>query len=206
MSILSPNLDNYRIEFDEHLFPKELTEKYDTFLRTMNGQIKDIQTLVQSEIISYSTPSITIPETTISGLNNTGKRGINSTDIKSPNTINIDYLSNGNFDEALGSKTLVITMRNVLWNYVYLHELMRLMFERNNNLKEFAVSAVMNSDGDIALMRLRFRNCIVKSLPEITFNHGDSMATNPTFDLTIRFNNYDFEFMLPNFKHKVKVV
>lgn len=206
MPVLSPNLDNFRVEFDGELFPKSITKKYDDFLFQMNGNIKDIKTLIQSEVTMFTTPEITIPEISVQGLNNSGKNGVNSQNNTGSLTTNIDYISNANFDEALGTKTITITMRNILWNYVYLNELMRLMFQRNNKLNEFSFYVYYMYDGGIPLMKKSFRNCIIKSLPAIQYSHADSLTNNPTFDVTIRFNNYDFEFMLPEFNQRISIL
>ena len=202
MSLLNPNLDNFRVEFSGNFYPDELTEPFDKFLKQFNGVIKTLPNLVHESIKGFTTPGLTLPEFTVPGMNNNAS----GNDQTSPNTISIDYISNVPFDEVIEGKLLTITMTNNLWNWVYANQMFRGMFNRNTSLKEFSVYATMYDAGQVPIFRFEFDNCIIKSLPPLTFDHASKITESLTFDLGIRFNNFGYRFMLPEFNQKITIL
>lgn len=206
MSYLNPNVDNFRYEFDGKFWVPSLMEPYNNYLKQMNGPIKNIVDLVHGEITRVTVPGLSIPEITVSGQNNTGVKGINSVDRRGPNTDSIDYISNVPFAEVIQGKLVTVTTRNVFWNYLYIMQHFRERFDRNTEIKDFNFYVYIQDSANVPLFRYEFIDCIVKTVPELELNHGESLSNMPTIDFGIRFNYMNYTIMIPGFNQTFKII
>lgn len=215
--MLNPSLNNFRVSFSPDAFPKELTEKYDTFLFQQNTAFKTIQSHVLESIQNLTMPGINLNTITAAGLNNLGKNpwgpGNEDSIGGKPggpdkngfphSTVNATFPGTAPMNEIVDSISANITFRNSILNWCYFYELFYDYYKRSRSIKEFSIYIDMFDSARLPMIRFSLGYCFVATIPGLEFAANQTFNDTKTFDLGFVFNKFDVEFLVPGFKQEI---
>lgn len=198
--MLNPATDKFNITFGSAFYNKELSKKYDDFLFTKNGVLKNIQAHLEESIQSISIPGMSLNTFAVTGLQNFGPTG--NTKGRGTTTTNVTYPGNAPLNEVIQSTTVVVSFKNTLINWMFIYEIFRNKYYRNNSviIKDFDISIVLNDAAEIPMLQFNFVDCFISELPGLEFAFNQNFRETKSFDATFVFQKMDVNFLIPGFK------
>ena len=194
---LSPRYDLVRFHLPKTFLPPEIEQKYTAILN------KDAYTMTSAiEYLNESIQGVTMPgisELTITQTQH-GSNGIKRTDKKLnvEGSHDITYLTSGNPLEKI-EKEFKVTFRanQGLLNYFMLYETAfhYACREYNWDCEPVMYIELLNEDGTI-LSRVKYIDVHFDGIEGLDFNYSKIERDANTFDVTFKFNNIDFEYMI----------
>ena len=201
--MLNPTLSNILVQFSSEMFPKELTCKYDNFLRGKNHPLKTLDKIIVESIKNIVVPGLAIPVLEVLNLANHGPNFKDNDPNFFPHSTMIrTYEGNEPWGNVFESKLITFTFRNYVYNWTYLYELLYLRFQRRDRVKQFSILITVMDPAEIPIMTLRFGDCFIEQLPALEFSFDSAFGETKTFDCAIRFNNFSVEMAIPEFDMK----
>ena len=196
---LSPRYDLIRFHLPKTFIPKEVEEKYTSYLN------KDAYTMKSAiDYLNESIQGINMPG--ISGLTITqmqhGSNGIN----KVKNRTNVEgshemtYLGVGNPLEKIDKEFKVTFRTNQgLLNYFMLYET---AFHYACREYKWDCEPVMHieilDEKGTAIAKVKFIDVHMEGIDGLEFDYSKIERDSGTFDVTFKFNNIDFEYLINN--------
>ena len=202
MLSLSPRYDLVRFHLPKTFIPIDVEEKYTALLN------KDANTMTSAiDYLNESIQGVTMPG--ISDLTTTqvqhGSNNIPRTDV-GRKRINVEasheitYLGTGNPLEKI-EKEFKVTFRanQGLLNYFMLYETAFYYACREYCWEEEPVMyiEILSEDGT-AISRVKFIDVHMDGIEGLDFNYSKVEREANTFDVTFKFNNIDFEYLINN--------
>lgn len=198
---LSPRYDLMRFHLPKDFLPTEVEEKYTAFL---NNDSYTLTTAI--DYLNESIQGITMPG--ISGLTMTqqqhGSNGIIRKDYGNNKKINVDtsheitYFGTGNPLEKI-EKEFKLTFRTNqgLLNYFMLYETAfhYACREYNKDCEPCLYIELMSEDGTV-IAKVTFIDVHMDGIEGLDFNYSKIEREANTFDVTFKFNNIDFEYLI----------
>lgn len=201
--MLNPVTDKYVLEFSSNFFDTEFITKYDNYLFHKNYPIKKLQDHIHGSIKSISVPGINTPSMNVNGLSNLNKTTIAAKPINMTETsINRSYVGTVPFDELIKSKTLNITCKSTLLNWMYFYEYFRAYYQRDRKVLDFKMFMTVMDQADVPMMQFVFSDCYISDLPDLLFQTGDIAKEERDFDVQVNFNKFDTKLIIPSFDLK----
>ena len=200
MLSLTPRYDLIRFHLPKTFIPTEIEEKYTNILNvdayTMHSAI---------DYLNESVQGITMPG--ISGLTTTQQQH-GSNDIKRIGRPNdrlnvepmheINYITSGNPLEKIDKEFKVTFRTNQgLLNYFMLYETAFYYACRKYrwNPEDTMYIEILNEDGT-AISKVTFMDVYMEGIEGLDFNYSKIEREAGTFDVTFKFNNIDFEYLI----------
>jgi hypothetical protein len=199
MLSLTPRYDLIRFHLPKTFLPVEIEEKYTKMLGT------DVYT-IQSAIdyLNESIQGVTMPG--INGLT-ISQQQTGSNDISRTNKrINVEpiheitYLSTGNPLEKMDKEFKVTFRTNQgLLNYFMLYETAfhYVCKTYQHDPESVMYIEILNEDGT-AISKVTFHDVYMDGIEGLDFNYSKIEREAGTFDVTFKFNNIDFEYLINN--------
>lgn len=195
--MINPILTNYRIDFGDNFFPKEITQKYDNFLFHKNYPFKTLKGYFYETIQNCDIPGIALNELLIAGLNNLGQNP--SLDNFPHSTINRSYSGTAPENEIVEGTKINITFRNTVLNWMYCFEVLKRYYARTRTMKDFYILLTFMDSAEIPIIRFKFSDCFASSLPGLSFAYNQSFSESKTFDCAFTFNQMGVDLIIPDF-------
>ncbi len=196
MLSLTPRYDQFRFHFPKEFLPKEVTEKWMTFMA------KDSQVLTTPiDYLNESIKGITLPGisdlivTQTQHSSNPVRRTINRMNTE-PNQNNSTYVTNNPLDKIDRKVTVTFRMNQGLYNYFMLYET---VFHRicKQHLYKDGDELVIDILGEtgVVMARIYLHQCYIEGLEGLDFSYDKVERQSETFTMTLVFNNIDMEFV-----------
>lgn len=203
--MLNPATDKFSIEFSREFYPVELTQKYDNFLKYLNGPVKYLQPHLMESVQSINIPGWNVQTAQTPNLNNlAGQKfaGMGSRNVGpfSEPTVNRAYAGSAPINEIVDGNILNITFRNTMLNWMYMFEAMRGYYMRTRSLQEFRIIITLMDAAEIPLIQFVYSDCFVAVMPGLEFSFAQSFREAKTIDTGFIFNKIDVNFLIPEFK------
>lgn len=201
MLSLSPRYDLIKFNLPKTFIPKEIEEKYTKLLNT------DSFTLRSSiDYLNESIQGITMPG--INGLTMTqqqhGSNGININETRKRINVEplheIHHISAGNPLEKIDKEFKVTFRTNQgLLNYFMLYEtaFYYACREYRWDAEPVMYIEILNEDGTI-ISKVKFIDVYMEGIEGLDFNYTKIERESNTFDVTFKFNNIDYEYLVNN--------
>lgn len=201
MLSLSPRYDLMRFHLPKTFIPKEIEEKYTKLLN------KDAYTITSAlDYLNESIQGITMPG--ISDLTTAqtqhGSNGIKENDSHGSRRINVEtshditYFGTGNPLEKI-EKEFKVTFRanQGLLNYFMLYETAfhHACREHKRDCEDCMYIEILNEDG-VAISKVTFIDVHMDGIEGLDFNYSKIEREANTFDVTFKFNNIDFDYLI----------
>ena len=201
MLSLSPRYDLVRFHLPKTFIPPTVEEKYTKYLST------DAYTMKTAiDYLNESIQGVTMPG--ISGLTITQQQhGSNNINLNNPinrNRINVEpmheitYISSGNPLEKM-DKEFKVTFRTnqSLLNYFMLYEtaFYYACREYRWDCEPVMYIEILNEDGTV-ISKVKFMDVYIDGIEGLDFNYSKVEREANTFDVTFKFNNIDFEYLI----------
>ena len=196
--MLNPSLSNFRIEFSDDFFPKEITMKYDEFLFHKNSPFKLIKTQIYESIQQLTLPGISINTVSATGLENLGLNPRSSNSFPET-TVNRQYPGTDPLNNVIDSTVVTISFRNSIINWMYIYEVFYSYYKRKRSITDFQIILIMMDSAEIPMIRFKLSDCFVSTLPGLDFAFNASFNESKTFDAGFTFNKFDVDFLIPGF-------
>lgn len=183
---LSSQGNQFVFNLPSDFIPQKLIERYKVILEKNHIQYENVIDYLNSTIQSVTLPGISfdlVKQVYPRGKERFYKPAINVQDIITNRELNIDFRS---VDSHL--------------NYFIIYDIVNKHYLDVDNLylNPFMLTCVdIHRD---AIYRIFFREIILKSLSDMTFNYSKFNMSESTFTLTFNYNFYDIEFVLDNGK------
>jgi hypothetical protein len=200
MLSLSPRYDLIKFQLPKTFIPKEVEEKY---TKLINADANTMKSSV--EYLNESIQGVNMPG--ISGLTMTqqqhGSNGITRTD-GTRKRLNVEpmheitHIGSGNPLEKI-EKEFKVTFRTNqgLFNYFMLYETAfhYACREYRWECEPVMYIEILNEDGTI-ISRVKFIDVYMEGIDGLEFNYSKVEREANTFDVTFKFNNIDFEYLI----------
>lgn len=197
MLSLSPRYDLIRFHLPKTFIPKEIEEKYTKLLN------KDAYTLTSAiEYLNESIQGVTMPG--ISGLTTTQQQHGSNSITKTNKRINVEpgheitYLSSGNPLEKIEKEFRVTFRTNQgMLNYFMLYEtaFYYACREYRWDCEQAMYIEILNENG-VAISKVTFMDVHIDGIDGLDFNYSKIEREANTFDVTFKFNNIDFDYLI----------
>ena len=197
MLSLSPRYDLMRFHLPKTFIPKEIEEKYTKILN------KDAYTLTSAiEYLNESIQGVTMPG--ISGLTTTQQQHGSNNITKTNKRISVEpgheitYLSSGNPLEKIEKEFRVTFRANQgLINYFMLYEtaFYYACREYRWDCEPVMYIEILNENG-VAISKVTFMDVHIDGIDGLDFNYSKIEREANTFDVTFKFNNIDFDYLI----------
>lgn len=197
MLSLSPRLDLFRFYLPKTFLPPEIEQKYSKLLNKDSYTLTSAIDYLNESIQSISMPGIgdlTTAQTQhgSNGINrNSGKLNVEASH-------EIMYLTTGNPLEKI-DKEFKVTFRlnNGLYNYFMLYET---AFYYACRLYNWDCEPVMYiellDETGTAISRVKYIDVHLNGIDGLEFDYSKIERDSQTFDVTFKFNNIDFEYLI----------
>lgn len=198
---LSPRYDLVRFYLPKTFIPPAVEEKYTKYLNKDAFIIKSSIDYLNESIQGVSMPGI-------SGLTMTqqqhGSNHIDLNDIKNRHRINVEplheinHISSGNPLEKMDKEFKVTFRTNQgLLNYFMLYETAFYYACREYRWEAEPVMyiEILNEDGTV-ISKVKFIDVYIEGIEGLEFNYSKIEREANTFDVTFKFNNIDFEYLI----------
>ena len=199
MLSLSPRYDLIRFHLPKTFIPSEVEEKYTKMLN------KDAYTMTSAvDYLNESIQGITMPG--ISGLTMTQQQHGSNNVTKTNKKLNVEasheitYLSSGNPLEKIDKEFKVTFRTNQgLLNYFMLYETAfhYACREYEWDCEPVMYLEILNEHG-VAISKIKFIDVHIDGIDGLDFNYSKVERETGTFDVTFKFNNIDFEYLINN--------
>lgn len=201
--MINPVVDKFVLEFSSNFFDTTFAKKYNNYLFHKNYPIKDIMNHVHSNFNNISIPGFNIVGNNVNGLSNLGKTTIGIPPKNMTETsVNRQYAGTQPLDELFTSKTITISNKSTILNYMYYYEYFRAYYDRTRTVGDFKMFMTVMDQAEIPMMQFIFSDCFLQNIPEVMFETSDIVKETKTFDLTIAFNKFDTKLIIPEFDVK----
>lgn len=200
MLSLSPRYDLVRFYLPKTFIPQEVEEKYNKYIQSDAYTIK-----TSIDYLNESIQGITMPG--LNGLTITqeqhGSNNITRTD-KISKRINtepkreINYLSSGNPVEKIDKEFKVtFRMNQGLLNYFMLYEtaFYYACKEFRGKPENVMYIEILSEEG-VVIAKVKFIDVYMEGIDGVDFNYSKVEREANTFDVTFKFNNIDFEYLI----------
>lgn len=189
--MLPPVMSNIQIDFSPHLFPAHIAGKYDKIFFNNNDPIKTIEDLCKESIQDLSVSGFEMPTLDLNGMNNFASQMKHAA-----NTVNRSVSGNQPENETF-ENSVTFTMLNYMYNWSYFLEWGKRYFMRNRDVSEFWVNITLLDSAELPVMRFRYEDCFVTTVPPLTFSFTQSFAESSTFDLVFKTNRMSIDIAIP---------
>lgn len=201
MLSLSPRYDLVKFSLPKTFIPPTVEEKYTKYLNTDAYTMKTAIDYLNESILGVTMPGI-------SGLTITQQQhGLNNINLNNPinkNRINtepmheITYISSGNPLEKM-DKEFKVTFRTnqSLLNYFMLYEtaFYYACREYRWDCEPVMYIEILNEEGTV-ISKVKFMDVYIDGIEGLDFNYSKVEREANTFDVTFKFNNIDFEYLI----------
>lgn len=200
---LNPATDKFQIEIDNSIFTKELSAKYNNYLKASNSPFKDIKSVILESIQNIEIPGINLNLIAVPGLMNLGDLKPSQMQDGFPHTtIQRQYPGTASQNEIIDGVTLNLTLRNTIINWMYFYEVLYSYYKRTRETNMFYVIITMLDAAEIPLIEFKFSDCFVSVMPGLSFAYNTQFRESKTIDVGITFNKFDVKFLFPGFNTK----
>lgn len=202
MLSLSPRYDLFRFHLPKTFLPKDIEEKYTSLLTKENGTLTTAIDYLNESIQGITMPGIS--DLTIQqvqhGSNRIPLEGIKGRKLNVEPSHEITYLSAGNPLEKI-EKEFKVTFRanQGLLNYFMLYETIFYYAcrEYEADCEPVMYIELLNETGTI-ISRVKYIDVHIDGIEGRDFNYTKIERESDTFDVTFKFNNIDFEYLINN--------
>ena len=197
---LSPRFDLFKFTFPKDFLPEEVEKKYAELLNREPGVVVTPIDYLNESIQGCNIPGmseliIVQPQHET----NTIKPRLNKTNVEPKHDIN--YLSSGNPLEKLGKEFKVTFRLNQgLYNYFMLYETIFHRYAKPEDVRPYDpvfLIDILNEDGTI-VSRIKLKDVYIDGIDGLDFNYNKVERSGDTFDVTFKYNNIDFVFIVNN--------
>lgn len=198
MLSLNPRFDLFKFTLPKDFLPEEVENKYASILNRESGVV-----VTPIDYLNESIQSINIPG--ISDLviqqeqheNNPIRPRLGKINVEPKHDIN--YLSSGNPLEKLGKEFKVtFRMNQGLYNYFMIYETIFHRYVKQENNRPYDpvfLIDILNEDGTV-VSRIKLKDLYIDSIDGLDFNYNKVEREANTFDVSFKFNNIDFVFIV----------
>lgn len=195
---LSPRFDLYRFVLPKDFLPTEVEEKYSLLISKEPGVVT-----TPIDYLNESIQSINIPG--ISDLVIVQPQHERNSTIPRLHKLNVEpkhdinYLSSGNPLEKLGKEFRVTFRLNQgLYNYFMIYETIFHRYAKPETVRPYDpvfYIDILGEDGT-AVSRILLKDLYIDGIDGLDFNYNKTERDSTTFDVTFKFNNIDFDFIV----------
>lgn len=200
--------DKFKILLPKEFIPKEIEEKYSKILREQHSFInKPIdflnETIQKIEVLGFNDATV------MQDFTRHGEPMINP-DRKAQNyfphaSASVVFRAAKN-PESLIDKSLNITFRHTLGylNYFILFESFMFLYSRDmqySNLPKFLSIDLFNHKGSV-YSRIILNNPVIDGMDMLSFDYTQPIAQSQTFDVIIKYSDFEYQFITPDAKNK----
>lgn len=200
---LNPVVDKFKIMFGGDFFANDIAPRYNNYLRNKNQPLKTVDAMIVETINGVNVPGFNLPENTITGLSNLGS-GSSAYDMDTfPNpTTQMTMPSEVSLIETFTDRTIRISMRNNILNWLYFYEIYRGYFSNNRTIDVFPIYLTIMDGAEIEIMRFIFSACYVSGMGELEFSTNSQFREARMIEAQIVFNSMDVETLIPDLNMK----
>ncbi len=198
MLSLSPRFDLFKFAFPKDFLPDEVSGKYTDIISKNPGVVT-----TPIDYLNESIQSITIPGMTDLLIvqqqheTNTNKVKLHKFNVEPKHDIN--YLSSANPLEKLGKDFKVTFRQNQgLYNYFMIYETIFHRYTKTENIRPYDpvfLIDILNESGNV-ISRIKLKDVFIDGIDGLDFNYNKVERDSSTFDVTFKFNNIDFVFVI----------
>lgn len=198
MLSLSPRFDLFRFTLPKDFLPEEVTIKYTSLLQKNPGVVVTPIDYLNESIQSISIPGmsellITQPQHET----NTTKVKLRRFNVEPKHDVN--YLSSANPLDRLGKEFKVTFRLNQgLYNYFMVYETIFYRYAKPESVRAYDpvfLIDILNENGN-PVSRIKLKDLYIDGIDGLDFNYNKVERDSSTFDVTFKFNNIDFVFMV----------
>lgn len=196
MLSLSPRKDLFRFNFPKDFIPESVNEKYSVLINKNPGVFKSVIDYLNESIQSVTIPGISdvnigqIQHSTNSIQRRSGKINVE------PKT-EITYQSPRNPLDFMDKKLqITFRMNQGLYNYFILFETLfyQICKPIDKGPSPVLYLEILNEDG-VVCSRVLFKDCYLEGIEDIELSYNKIERDTVTFNISMKFNNIDFEFV-----------
>lgn len=188
---LSPRFDLFRFQFPKDFLPKEVEEKYQSIINKNNSIILTPIDYLNESIQGISIPGLTdlIVEQQQTSKNSLGKiepiHNNNYTTVANP----LSLVSN--------EITVIFRLNQGLYNYFMLYESIfhKILKPINDNENDDVLYIDLLDEYGTISARIEFFQPRISGIDGLEFSYNKVERQADTFNLTIKYNNIDFNFI-----------
>lgn len=200
MLSLSPRFDLFKFTFPKDFLPKEVEEKYSKIINQNPGVVTTPIDYLNESIQGCNIPGmsdlITVQPQHES---NPIKPKLRKINVEPKHDIN--YLSSGNPLEKLGKEFKVtLRMNQGLYNYFMIYETIFHRFVKQEEIRPYDpvfLIDILNEEG-LIVSRIKLKDVFIDGIDGLDFNYNKVERSGDTFDVTFKYNNIDFVFIVNN--------
>lgn len=204
---LSPRFDLFRFSFPRDFLSNDVKEKYQEILSRNAGVISSPTDYLNESIKSIHIPGMSdlTMEQVQHESNNLTRRSSGSSDLGKINVEpqhNIVYKTAENPLHKIEQEFQVtFRMNQGLYNYYMLYET---VFEQalktiDRGPETVLYVELLNEKGEVS-SRIKFKDCYINGIDGLDFSYDKTSRETGEFNITIKFNNIDFEFLPQTYK------
>lgn len=192
---LSPRYDLYRLLFDKTFLPEELYAKYSKLINADASVITTPIDYLNESIQAFEMPGISDLVAVQNQYSHNGS-AVNSHKFNVEPKRENNYVSPANPLDLINKEIKVtFRMNHGFYNYFMLYETVFWKITKNPAVQpnDNLTVHILDELGSI-ISTIYFYDCLITGLDGLTFNYSKMERSTETFDLTLRFNNIDFEY------------
>lgn len=197
--MLNPSLGNVTVYISSNFFPECMIKKYNDWLFHLNSPIKLFPDVFVESIQNITVPGFTTPNIAVENLPNGGRNGFHQGDIHA-STMNRFFEGHQPWFNVIEGSLLTLGFRNNIINWMYCYEMLYGRYRRNERVEQFQIIITVHDSADIPMIKYVFSDCWIEMLPALEMSFNASFNETKTFDVGVKFNRYDVEFCIPEFK------
>jgi hypothetical protein len=198
---LSPRFDQFKFVFPKDFLPKEVEEKYRRILSKEPGVV-----VTPIDYLNESIQSINIPGMSGLSIEQSQRETHKATPslskfgrIRVEPEHKVTYQSSGNPLEKLGKEFKVtFRMNQGLFNYFMIYETIFYRYAKPEEVRSYDPVFqvyILDEDGT-AVSCILLKTLYIDGIDELNFNYNKVERDSNTFDVTFKFNNLDFDFVI----------
>lgn len=198
MLSLSPRFDLFKFTLPKDFLCKDVEDKYQEILNREPGVVVTPIDYLNESIQSINIPGMSdLVITQPQHETNTIKPRLHRTNVEPKHDVN--YLSSGNPLEKLGKEFKVtFRMNQGLYNYFMIYETIFHRYCKPETVRQYDpvfLIDILGEDGTI-VSRIKLKDLYIDSIDGLDFNYNKVERDSNTFDVTFKFNNIDFVFIV----------
>lgn len=195
MLSLSPRYDLFKFSFPKDFLPQEVLEKYDNILSKNSGVIVNAIDYLNESIQGVNLPGISdLLITQQQHGRNSINRNEHRLNVEPSHEITYQSSSNplNNIDKEF---KVTFRMNQGLCNYFMLYET---IFHHackpiSKECEPILYVEILNEDG-VSIAKIKLIDVYINGIDGLEFNYNKVERDAGTFDITLKFNNIDFDF------------
>lgn len=198
MLSLSPRFDLFRFVLPKDFLPKKVEEKYQAILNREPGVVVTPIDYLNESIQTINIPGISdLVITQQQHDTNSTRPRLRKMNVEPKQDVN--YLSSGNPLDKLGKEFKVtFRMNQGLYNYFMIYETIFHRYAKPEDVRPYDpvfLIDILNEDGT-TISRIKLKDLYIDGIDGLDFNYNKVERDTNTFDLTFRYNNIDFVFVV----------